>query len=85
MKKEDIHDYSKVIINLYLINNILLMQPRQSFSYEIKLNIFGMKYSSISALHDEYSLINNKNYDSSLAICIGQDIYSYLISFQLRN
>lgn len=85
MKKENINDYSKAMANLYLINNIILMQPKQNFSYEIQLDISEIKYSKFSALHDKYSLEDNNNYNLSLAICIDKNVYDYLTVTQIKK
>jgi len=85
MKKENISDYSKAVTNLYLMDNIILLQPKQNFSYEIQLDISELKYSELSALHDEYPLKMDKNYNLSLAICIDKDVYNYLTPFQIKR
>ncbi|MCQ4142713.1 hypothetical protein [Chryseobacterium sp. EO14] len=85
MKKENINNYSKAMTNLYIINNIVLLQPKQNFSYEIQLDISEIKYSRFSALHDEYPLEANNNYHLSLAICVDKDIYGYLTSAQIKK
>jgi hypothetical protein len=85
MKRENISDYSKAVTNLYLMNNIILMQPKQNFSYEIQLDISEIKYSKISALHDEYPLKIDEKYNLSLAICIDKQVYNYLTPSQIKK
>lgn len=85
MQKEDIKDYSIGRTNFYIMNNMLLIQPKECFSYEIILDISQIKYSKVSALYDEYILKKGVTYEISLIFCIDENIYHYLTSSQIMK
>jgi hypothetical protein len=85
MKKENIKDYSSAMINFYLKNNILLIQPKETFSYEAILDISQIKHSKDSALYDEYTLNDGESYNISLIFCVDKNIYNYLTSTQIKS
>lgn len=85
MKKERISDSLKAKINMYIINNILLLKPLEVISYQILMDTSELRYSKNTLLHDRYNLKENMKYNLSLAICINQKIYHNLTLNQIEK
>jgi len=67
--------------NFYIINNILLLSPKETKIINIEMNVFEIMRGD-TMFYDYYNLENNKKYNFSLQLCADNTIYSYLTEKQ---
>ncbi|WP_123905653.1 hypothetical protein [Chryseobacterium sp. ERMR1:04] len=81
MYKNNIDDILSAKRNFYLMNNLLLLKPKENISYNIELDINEILRSDLSTTYDYYILGFN-NYSLSLDMCINKNIYLDLTKSQ---
>lgn len=81
MYKNDIDNLFSAQKNFYLMNNMLMLKPKENVSYNIELDVNEILRSDLSTTYDYYILGFN-NYSLSLDICIEKNIYLDLTKAQ---
>lgn len=79
--KENIKDIKIAEKNFYLTKNLVILKSKQSFSYNILLDISNIKRSDLLSF-DSYLISPNFEYNFSSIICIDDKIYNYLTKRQ---
>ncbi|MDQ1857414.1 hypothetical protein [Chryseobacterium sp. WLY505] len=69
-------------INQYLLANLILLNPKQEYSFEIYFNPLKYNYSELYKSSYSYPIETNKIYQFWLRICINNSIYQYLTKNQ---
>lgn len=77
MKQNQLKNLSEAERNYYVFNNLMLLKPGQTISYNVKLNISAISRSYRSIEYDYYQLDFNK-YLLSFDLCIDPQIYNDL-------
>jgi len=83
--KENIKDIKTVEKNFYLMENLIALKSKTSFSCEIFIDLFTIKRSELLLNYDSYVLGPNNEYLFSSIICIDKKVYSYLTKKQKKK
>ncbi|MBW8361002.1 MAG: hypothetical protein K0M56_02305 [Kaistella sp.] len=84
-KKEHISDFKTAEQNFYIMNNLIVLKPGKSFTYEIVLDLYKVNRSELFLNFDSYMLTVNSTFTFRSLLCADKNIYSYLTKKQKKQ
>lgn len=72
------------IRNLYISENLILLEPKQKINIEMEMDIYNIRRGN-TYFYNYYVLTNGKKYNLSVNVCVDKNIYNYLTEEQKKS